>query len=91
LAFAAAPDLVAGRAGRARVAGAAAFADPRFDLAGLQGLLELFGVVAAVGPELARLDPALGERVQEREQVAAFVFVAGGQPDFEWLTVAVDG
>ena len=45
----------------------------------------------AFGPELAGLDPATGECVQEREQVAAFVFVPGGQPDFERLPVAIDG
>ncbi len=91
LALAAAPDLAPGRAGWEWVAGAAAFADPGFDLAGAQGVFELFGVVAAVGPELAGLDPATGECVQEREQVAAFVFVPGGQPDFERLPVAIDG
>jgi len=91
LALAAAPDLAPRRAGWEWVAGAAAFADPGFDLAGAQGVFELFGVVAAVGPELAGLDPATGECVQEREQVAAFVFVPGGQPDFERLPVAIDG
>ena len=91
LALAAAPDLAPRRAGWEWVAGAAAFADPGFDLAGAQGVFELCGVVAAVGPELAGLDPATGECVQEREQVAAFVFVPGGQPDFERLPVAIDG
>ena len=91
MAFAAAPDLALALVGVGWLAGAAAFADPGFDLAGAQGVFELCGVVAAVGPELAGLDPATGECVQEREQVAAFVFVPGGQPDFERLPVAIDG
>ena len=84
-------EVVVGFAVAASGDAAFGFQRPGFDLAGAQGVFELFGVVAAVGPELAGLDPATGECVQEREQVAAFVFVPGGQPDFERLPVAIDG
>ena len=40
LAFAAAPDLALALVGVGWLAGAAAFADPRFDLAAAQGLFE---------------------------------------------------
>jgi hypothetical protein len=59
VAGAAAPDLALWLVGRDRLAARAAFADPRLDLAVAQRLSEWFGVVAAVGPDLARLDPAL--------------------------------
>ena len=54
LALAAAPDLAPGRAGWEWVAGAAAFADPGFDLAGAQGVFGEPGVdVPRVVGELA--------------------------------------
>jgi hypothetical protein len=47
--------------------------------------------VAAVGPQLARPDPSLGERVHKRQQVALLVLVAGPEPDRERQPTRVDG
>ena len=66
VASAAAPDFACGCAVGDRVAGAAAFADARFDLAVAECLFDCLGVVAAVGPELVGVDAAFGERVEER-------------------------
>jgi hypothetical protein len=37
------------------------------------------------------VDAGGGELVEQRQQVAAFVFVAGCEPDRERLSVRVDG
>jgi hypothetical protein len=83
VAFAAAGDLAGWGAGGDRVAGAAAFADPRLDLSFGELMADRGGVVAAVGADLDRLDAALGERVDQRDQVTLFVLVAGGESNLE--------
>jgi len=65
-------------------------ADPGRDLPFAELLFELFACVAAVGPQLARLDPAFAKRLQQRQQVPPFVLVAGRQPDLERQPGAVD-
>jgi hypothetical protein len=62
-AFLAAPDLADWCACGDRVAGPAGPADPGFDLAFAECLLEFSSGVAAVGPELVGADPELSERV----------------------------
>jgi hypothetical protein len=47
--------------------------------------------VAAVGPELGRADPAPLEFVEQRQQVAALVLVAGAELDRERQPAGVDG
>jgi hypothetical protein len=64
-AFLAAPDLADRCAFGDRVAGSAGLADPGFDLALAECLLEFSSGVAAVGPELVGADPDLSERVEE--------------------------
>jgi hypothetical protein len=86
---AAAPDLTGRCAQRRRLAGAARFADPGLDLACAQLLLELGGGVAAVGPQLVRFDPALEQLIDQRQQVAALVLVAGAHADRERRPVGV--
>jgi hypothetical protein len=54
-------------------------------------LFELFGGVAAVGPQFAWFDAALGECVQQGEQVAALVLVAGRDQDLQRCATRVDG
>ena len=66
-----------GLSGCERVAGAAAFADLWGDAAGADVLAEGFAAVAAVGPDLAGSLSGVGERVDQRQQMCAFVFVAG--------------
>jgi hypothetical protein len=89
VALASAPDLAA-RFGD-RVAGAASFADLRLDPAFAERLAERLGVVAAVGPELARLDPLGEQAVDQRQQVPLFVFVCGREPDRERRSLGIDG
>jgi len=55
--------------------------DPRLDRALPQLLAQRLGVVAAVGPQLARAQPASEQLVHQRQQVALLVLVAGRQPD----------
>jgi hypothetical protein len=78
--FFAAPHLAHRRAGGDRFSGPARLADPRLDLAFAQRLLERLRGVAAVGPQLGRLDAARGERVEQRQQVPSLVLVAGREP-----------
>jgi len=85
------PDLARRRPGRDRLARSTRFADPRLDRSLAQCPLERRRGVAAVGPELARTDAGLGERVDERNQVALLVLVAGRQPDGERVAERVDG
>jgi hypothetical protein len=54
-------------------------ADAGLDPPLAQGALERARVVAAVCPQLVRVDAAGGERVDERQQVPALVLVAGGE------------
>lgn len=76
--------------GGGRLAAAAAFADPRLDATRAQRVFELPRVVAAVGPQL--LGPVAGraQRVDQGQQVGAFVFVAGAEPDLQRPAVRVD-
>jgi hypothetical protein len=77
----AAPYLAHRVAGRERLAGAPRLADPRLDLPVGQCLLVRARGVAAVGPQLGRLDADGGELVEQRQQVAALVLVAGAEQD----------
>jgi hypothetical protein len=54
-------------------------------------LLEPARVVAAIGPELAGPDPADKERVDEWQQMAPLVLVAGGEPDCKRRPASVYG
>ena len=87
----AAPDFAAALSGGDRVAGAAWLADAGADFAFGESLFERAGGVAAVCPELVGVDAGRGELVEQWQQVAAFVFVAGCEPDRERLSVRVDG
>lgn len=79
----AAPDFAGSAAGGDWFAGAAGFADPRVDPACEEFLVECLGVVAAVGPKLLGDQAPFGECVEEGQEVALFVFVAGAEPDLE--------
>jgi hypothetical protein len=88
--FAAAAFRVSGFAGWEWVAVAAALADlgghsALFDLAA-----ERVAAVAAVGPDLAWPVAGAGECVDQRQQVRAFVFVAGPEAYLERPAVRVD-
>lgn len=89
--FFAAPDFAPLLSCWDRVACSAWLADARLDPPLGESLLERFGGVAAVCPELVGMDAGGGELVEQRQQVAAFVFVAGSEPDRERLTALVDG
>ena len=71
-----APDFADRCAGGGRFVGPAWFADPRHDPRSRSAARRLGGL-AAVGPQLARLDAVLEERIEERQQVSALVLVAG--------------
>lgn len=86
----AAPDLAPALCGRDRIAGPARLADAGADLALGQALLERARGIAAVGPQLARVDAGRGQLVEQRQQVAPLVFVAGREPDRERLSARVD-
>jgi len=60
----AAPDLVGGLVGRDRLAALARLADAGADLALGERLLVRARGVAAVGPQFARVDAGVGERVE---------------------------
>jgi hypothetical protein len=81
--FFAAPDLATAELGWDRVAGSAWLADARLDLPLLQRLLVRARGVAAVGPQLSRLDTRLGEPVKQRQQVALLVLVSGPEQDLQ--------
>ena len=72
------------------IAGAAAFADLGGDVALAERVAERVAAVAAVGPELLGLVAGGAERVDQRQQVRAFVLVAGADTDREWGAVGVD-
>jgi len=85
------PDLVGSLPGRDRLGGLAPPADAGADPAlGERPLVRLRGV-AAVGPELERMDPGRGERVEQRQQVALLVLVAGPEADRQRQPAGVDG
>lgn len=89
--FAAAEHLAGRCAGGDRFTGSAAPADLGFDPAFAQRGLQCARVVAAVGPQLLGLDATRAESVNERQQVATFVLVAGREPDLERQPGGVDG
>jgi hypothetical protein len=91
VALLAARDLAHRRAGGDRLAAAARLADAGADLALGQRPLVRAGGVAAVGPQLGGADPALGELVEQRQQVAALVLVAGAELDRKRQPARVDG
>jgi len=64
--------------------------DPRLDRALPQLLAQRLGVVAAVGPQLARAQPASEQLVHQRQQLALLVLVAGRQPDRQRRAGRVD-
>jgi len=85
------PDLVARLSGRDRLPGPAGLADAGADPAlGKRPLVRARGI-AAVGPELARMDPGRGETLQQRQQVAPLVLVAGRERDRERQPARIDG
>jgi hypothetical protein len=84
------PDLVGSLPGRGRLAGPAPLADPRGDPPlGERPLVRARGI-AAVGPELGRPDRRRGERVEQRQQVALLILVAGPEQDGERQPARVD-
>jgi hypothetical protein len=88
--FAAVDDAGRGSLGD-RLAGSARLADLGADAArGELGCVP-FGGVAAVGPELVGDDACVRELVQQRDQVALFVVVAGAEQDVERQPARVDG
>ena len=90
-AFLAAPDLASDLVGGGWLVGPAASAEPRFDRAVAEGLLERERVVATVGPHLAGDEAPPDQRVDERQQMAALVLVAGRQPHLKRNAVGVYG
>ena len=89
LSFSAAPDLAA--VGGGRLAALSPLADAGFDPAFADLVSERLGVVAAVGPDLVGADTALGECVQQRQQVSLFVLVAGREAQRQRRPVRVYG
>ena len=79
-----------GLAGEFGVAGAAAAADSRGRFAGADGVAEGVAAVAAVGPDLFWLVAGLADGVEQRQQVRAFVLVAGPEPCLDGPAVRFD-
>jgi hypothetical protein len=88
--LAAPPDLAGRLSGHRRLPAQASPADPRLDRAGEQFLFEPLRVIATVGPQLAGLETALDQRVDQREQIPALVLVAGAETNLEWLAGRID-
>jgi hypothetical protein len=86
----AAPHLALWPPGGDRLAAFAGLADAGADLPLGQRPLVRAGGVAAVGPQLARLDPQVGERVEQRQQVTLLVLVSGREPDRERFAGRLD-
>jgi hypothetical protein len=86
-----APDLARAGGIANRLAAFAGLADARLDVAVAQLLFERGGGVAAVGPQLAGRDAAVDQRVDQGQQVAALVLVAGRQPNGQRQPAGVDG
>ena len=91
LSFFAAPDFSGWCVGRDRLAGSAWFADPWFDLAFAECGVDCLRGVAAVGPEFVWADAACDQLVDQRQQVALLVFVAGREANCERCAVGVYG
>ena len=89
--FLAAPDLLDWLAGGDRLPGPAGLADPRLDPPVAECSFELSGGIATVGPQLAGVDALGGELVEQGEQVALLVLVAGREPNGERSAFRVDG
>jgi hypothetical protein len=89
-AFLAAPDLVTGLASGDRLTALARLADAGADLALGQRLFVRARGVAAVGPQLQRLDAGLLERVEQRQQIALLVLVAGRKQDRQRQAATLD-
>jgi hypothetical protein len=87
----AAPDLADLAARRDRLAAPARLADPGADPElGERPLVRARGI-AAVGPELARMDPDRGQPLEQRQQVAPLVLVAGPERDRQRQPACLDG
>jgi hypothetical protein len=69
---------------------AAALADLGSDAAFAELVAEGVAAVTAVGPDLCRLVAGRGQAVEQRQQMGAFVFVAGPEPYLERPAVGVD-
>ena len=91
LSFASAADLTDDLFGRDSGAGFAPSADHRLDPSLGEVVAEDGGVVATVGPDLARVDPARDQRVDQRDQVSLLVFVAGRDAHLERQPRPVNG
>lgn len=86
----AAPDLVAGLVSGDRLAAFARLADAGADLPLGQRLFVRGRGVAAVGQQLLGLDAGLGQGVEQRQQVALLVLVAGREQDRQRQAAAFD-
>jgi len=91
LPFLAAPDLARCLPRGDRLAAAAALADAGLDLTLAQGFRERARVVAAVGPDLLGPDPPRRQGIDQGQQVAALVLVAGREPHLERRPARVYG
>lgn len=72
-------------------AASAAAADSRFDPAVGDLGAEAVAAVAAVGPDLLGVVAGGEQVVEQRQEVAALVLVAGADPDADGPAVGVDG
>jgi hypothetical protein len=90
-AFAAAGAWPACLVGEEWVAWAAAFADLGGDPAGAELFAQGVAAVAAVGPDFAGSVADVCERVDQRQQMRAFVFVARAEPDLQRQALGVYG
>jgi hypothetical protein len=75
--FLSAPDFAGRGAGRDRLPGSAGFADPRLDLQLAERFFEFASGVSTVGPQLAGMQTLACQHLDQGQQVAAFVLVAG--------------
>jgi hypothetical protein len=87
----AAPDFADGDARGDRLAGSAGLADPGVDPQLGQGVFVFAGGVAAVGPELARVEAGYEQPFEQGQQVALLVLFAGAEQDVERQSVRFDG
>ena len=85
------PDLVGRLPGRDRLRGLAPLADAGADPALGEGQLVRTRGIAAVGPELVRVDPRRRQQIEQGQQVALLVLVAGPEADRERQPAGVDG
>ena len=85
------PDLVGRLPRRDRLTAAARLGDPRPDPALGQRLFVRARGVAAVCPQLLGVDPDLRQPLEQRQQVALLVLVAGADQDRERQPAGVDG